>query len=203
MPWRLRYFTGPRLASKMRRAGLLATHLHADVRIDPTAYLGPGVDLRMIGRGTVDIGEHAEFRRNFLCEVSPGGKVTIGRRCIFTGMVLVQATTHIDFADDAVVCQGCMIADGNHRFRDPDTPMLNQGYNYRPVYIGPGALILTNTVVTNSVGERAVVAANSMVTKPVPAYCLAAGSPARVLEYFGPGDPPAEVAQLLEGRRQP
>jgi acetyltransferase-like isoleucine patch superfamily enzyme len=199
-PWRLRYYTLPRLASKARRMGLLATHLHADVRIDPTAYLGPGFDLRVLGRATVDIGESAEFRRDFLCEVSPGGKVTIGRRCVFTGMALVQASTHIDFADEAVVGQGCMIADGSHRFRDPETPVLRQGYNHRPVSIGPGAIIHTNAVVTNSVGERAVVAANSVVTRPVPPYCLAGGSPARVIEYFGIGDPPAELAEQGGGR---
>lgn len=182
--------------------GLLATHLHADVHIDPTAYLGPGFDLRVIGHGSVEIGERAEFRRGFLCEVSPGGKVTIGRRCVFTGVSLVQASTHIDFADDAVVGQGCMIADGSHRFRDPEIPVLEQGYNYRPVFIGPGVIIHTNVVVTNSIGERAVVAANSVVTRPVPAYCLAGGSPARVLEYFGSGDPPPEVAEQLEGGRR-
>lgn len=200
VPWRLRYYSVPRLSSKLRRIGLLATHLHADVHIDRSAYLGPGFDLRVIGQASVDIGERAEFRRNFLCEVSAGGRVTIGPRCVFTGMVLVQASTQIDFADDAVIGQGCMIADGSHRFRDPETPVLLQGYNYRPVSIGPGVIIHTNVVVTISIGERAVIAANSVVTRPVPAYCLAAGSPARVVEYFGTGDPPAEVAHELESR---
>jgi acetyltransferase-like isoleucine patch superfamily enzyme len=36
-----------------------------------------------------------------------------------------------------------------------------------------------------SLGERAIVGANSLVSKPVPPYCFAAGSPARVIEYYG------------------
>ena len=34
--------------------------------------------------------------------------------------------------------------------------------------------------------ERAVIGANSVVTRPIPPYCLAVGAPAKVVEYFGP-----------------
>jgi acetyltransferase-like isoleucine patch superfamily enzyme len=78
------------------------------------------------------------------------------------------------------------MADGNHRYKDPNVHWEQQGYDYRPITIGDGALILTKSTILNDVGERAVVAAHSVVTQPVPAYSLVAGAPAKVKSYFGP-----------------
>jgi len=36
------------------------------------------------------------------------------------------------------------------------------------------------------IGRHAVIGANSVVSRPIPAYCLAMGAPAKVVEYFGP-----------------
>lgn len=38
------------------------------------------------------------------------------------------------------------------------------------------------------IGDHAFTAVNSVVTRPIPAYCLAAGAPAKVVEYYGPPD---------------
>ena len=78
------------------------------------------------------------------------------------------------------------MVDGNHRFRDLTKPMLEQGYDFRPVKIEDNATITTKCTIINDVGTRAFIGANSVVSKPVPAYCVAVGSPARPIEYFGP-----------------
>lgn len=192
LPWKVRYLGLARAASEARRLVALMTHVHADVRFDGPVYLGPGFGLRIPDSGTFHVGPGVDFRRNFMCEISGGGRVTVGGGCIFTGMVLVQCTTSIDLAEGAILNQGCLVVDGNHRFRDASTPFLEQGYDFRPIRIGRGAVIHTNTVVINNVGDRAVVGANSVVTRPIPPYCLATGTPARVVEYFGPPERRAE-----------
>jgi acetyltransferase-like isoleucine patch superfamily enzyme len=50
------------------------------------------------------------------------------------------------------------------------------------VWVGAGALILKGV----TVGDRAVVAARSVVTKDVPADAVVAGNPARVVKQLGP-----------------
>jgi acetyltransferase-like isoleucine patch superfamily enzyme len=42
------------------------------------------------------------------------------------------------------------------------------------------------------IGTRAFIGANAVVSRPVPAYTVAVGAPARPIEYFGPpgGEPP-------------
>jgi acetyltransferase-like isoleucine patch superfamily enzyme len=90
--------------------------------------------------------------------------------------------------------QNLMLADGNHKFRDYTKHLLDQGYDFNPIEIGDNAIVTSKCTVLASIGEGAVIGANSVVTKPVPAYCLAAGAPAKVLEYFGP--PEREPVEL-------
>ena len=95
------------------------------------------------------------------------------------------------------IAQAALIVDGSHRFRDPDEGMLAQGYDYRPIRIGDRAAIMAKATVIADVGEGAFVAAGAVVTHPVPPYCLAAGVPARIVEYFGPPDQrPSELDAL-------
>lgn len=46
------------------------------------------------------------------------------------------------------------------------------------VWIGEGSMIMPNV----TIGKCSIIAANSVVTKDIPAYCVAAGSPARIIK---------------------
>lgn len=62
-----------------------------------------------------------------------------------------------------------------------------QPYKYGEIHlckncaIGTGAMIMPGV----TVGEGAIVGARAMVTKDIPAWSLALGSPAKVVKYFG------------------
>lgn len=46
------------------------------------------------------------------------------------------------------------------------------------VWIGEGAMIMPNV----TIGESCIIAANSVITKDIPPYCVAAGSPAKIIK---------------------
>jgi acetyltransferase-like isoleucine patch superfamily enzyme len=163
-----------------------ATHQHAHVSFGKQVRVGPRFDLRILDRGSFVVGPRVEFRSQNTFEIAGEGLVQIGAGCIFSWNTVVQCTTSVVFDDDVVLSTGVVVVDGNHRFRDPTTHFLRQGYDFRPIHFGAGSLVLAQSVVIADVGEHAVVGANAVVTKPVPAYCLAVGTPARVVEYFGP-----------------
>jgi len=188
LPWRFRYIALARAASQVRKVSIEATHLHCNVEFQGPVYLGPGFSLQIPGPGSFIVGPGVEFRRGFHCEISGSGRVSIGAGSAFTFSTLIQCTTSIEIGEQCVFAQSVLIVDGSHRFRQPDEPMLGQGYDYRPVRIGKGASVMAKATVLADVGEGAFVAAGAVVTHPVPAYCLAAGVPARVIEYFGPPD---------------
>lgn len=194
IPWRLRYDYGARAASEMRRLAILATHRHTRVEIPRPVRLGPGFDLIIPGTGEFVVGPGIDFRRGFVAEIGDGGRVTIGAGSIFTRDCLIQCSTTISIGRRTVFAQGVLMADGNHRFRDYTQHTLDQGYNFRPLTIGDNAMILSKCTIMADVGESAIVGANSVVTRPVPAFCLAVGAPAKVIEYFGPpGREPLEA----------
>jgi acetyltransferase-like isoleucine patch superfamily enzyme len=188
VPWHLRYRTAAKVGSTGRRLATRATHLHADVRFGPHCRLGPGFTLDIPGAGVFHAGFGVDFRRGFVCEIGGDGEVEIGDLSVFTNNMLIQVSTALTVGPRCTFGQASIIVDGNHRFRDHTKHLLDQGYDYKPITIGAGANILTKCTIVADVGEQAVIAANSVVTKPIPAFCLAAGAPARVIEYFGPAD---------------
>jgi acetyltransferase-like isoleucine patch superfamily enzyme len=178
---RLSYLWLPRLASAARRRWLVLRHPHVDIRFDGPVHLGPGFSLFCPEGGTFHVGPWVEFRRGFRAELH-GGTITIGGGTVFTYDVILQCSSRIDIGERCIFGQSTTVVDGNHRFRDLDRPVLAQGYDLRPITIGDDATLLAKATVIADVGERAVVGANSVVTRPIPPFTVAAGTPARVIE---------------------
>jgi acetyltransferase-like isoleucine patch superfamily enzyme len=78
------------------------------------------------------------------------------------------------------------ISDHNHQYADIHMPVMDQGtYSNGVVHIGDGSWIGENVcIVSAKIGRNCVVAANSVVTKDIPDYSVAAGIPARVVKRF-------------------
>lgn len=176
------------LASKLRRLAVAATHHHCRVEFQGPAFIGPGFHLEIPDHGELIVGPDVEFRRGFVCEIRERGRVSIGAGSVFTSHALVQCTTSIDIGKRAIFGQSVQMADGSHLFRDWTKHLMDQGYDFRPLTIDDGAIVHAKCTIVANLGTGAIVGANSFVNKPIPAYCLAGGVPARVLEYFGPPD---------------
>ena len=78
------------------------------------------------------------------------------------------------------------ITDCDHEYRDINVPVIDQGIVQRGqmVSIGEGSYIGINAVIVGNakIGKHCVIGANPVVTKDVPDYCVAVGSPARVIK---------------------
>ena len=185
------YLRGPLLMSRLRKRWVLFRNPQADIRFTEPVYLGPRFSLHMPDGGTFIAGPGTEFRRGFRAEVGPQGRVEIGSMCSFTYDVVIQCSTEVLIGDHVMFGQASLVVDGNHRFRDLDTPMLQQGYDFRPLKIADHATVTTKCTIIADLGERCFIGANSVVSRPIPAFCVAAGAPAEVIEYFGPpgGEP--------------
>ncbi len=184
---RVRYGRGPMVMSGLRQRWLVFTHPHVDIRFEGAAYLGPGFSLHAPNGGTFVVGHGVEFRRGFRLELGgPESRVTVGELSVFTYDALIQCTTSVKIGRHCVFAQSCLIVDGNHRFRDLDRPMVEQGYDFRPITISDHATALSKSTILADLGERAMVGANAVVAKEVPAFTVVGGVPARELDYFGP-----------------
>ena len=183
------YGRGPRLMSALRKRWVLFRHPHATIQFGRDVYLGPRFSLHMPLGGTLIVGDGVEFRRDFRAEFGNGSAtVEIGAGSYLTYGVLIACSTTITIGERCGIGFNSSVYDGNHRYRDLSTPFLEQGFEFRPIAIEDDAQVHSVCTVINSIGHRAVIGANSVVTKPIPPYTLAVGAPARVIDYFGPAE---------------
>lgn len=184
--WHVHYGAGPRVMSALRKRWILFSNPQADIHFAWPVHIGPGFSLHIPDGGTFLVGPYTEFRRGFRAEIGRGGRLVLGAHVRMTYDVLIQCSTTIEIGDYCGLGQSTFLADGFHRYRDIHQEILDQGYDFRPIRIERGAVALSKCTIVSDLGERAMVGANSVVTKPIPAYTLAAGVPARPIDYFGP-----------------
>lgn len=100
--------------------------------------------------------------------------VYVGPRCIL-GLVHLQR--------DVLLASGVQIPSGGmtHYFDDPTKPIREQGGERKLVTVGEGAWVGSGAIILADVGKGTVVAAGSVVTKPLPDNVIAGGVPAKVI----------------------
>jgi acetyltransferase-like isoleucine patch superfamily enzyme len=200
LPHVIGYGPGPRVMSSLRKRWVLLRHPDADIRFEGRVHIGPGFSLHIPGRGSFVVGDDVEFRRGFRAEIEGDGRISIGAGSRITYYVLMQCTTSIDIGERCTFGQSSIVVDGQHRFRDLDRPMLEQGYDFTPIVIEDDVTVTTKCTIMAPIARRAVVGANSVVTRPLPPYTVCVGAPARPVEYFGPpGGEPDDLAPPAPG----
>ena len=189
--------------SFLRRRWVLFRNPHVDIRFGKHVYLGPGFSLHAPFGGTLHVGDGVEFRRGFRLELAAGARVTIGEHTRFTYDPLIQCSERIEIGKRCMFGQALLMVDGNHRFRELGRPMLEQGYDLSPVILADDVIVTTKvSIIGATIGSRSFIGANAVVTRDIPAYSVAVGAPARVIDYFGPGEgtpvePPSGLSDRL------
>jgi acetyltransferase-like isoleucine patch superfamily enzyme len=112
------------------------------------------------------------------------GKVTIGSNVLVDDFTYIMAHEKIEIGKDTKIAAFCFITDFNHKYEDRRKPLVSQGYETKPVYIGNNVWIGTHVVVLPGVtiGNGSVIGAGSVVTKNIPSHSIAVGNPARVIK---------------------
>jgi acetyltransferase-like isoleucine patch superfamily enzyme len=89
----------------------------------------------------------------------------------------------VDLGDDVLVGSHVSIINGGrqHGIERLDVPIREQPGEYPRVRVGAGSWIGDRSLVMADVGTHCVIGAGSVVTRPVPDYAIAVGSPARVV----------------------
>ena len=114
----------------------------------------------IVGRNTY-LGMHSYFNN-----------VRIGSYCSIAGSVVVGAMEH------------------SHWAYSTSSFLSDEGYDDKYTIIGHDVWIGTNCIIRQGVtiGEGAVIGANSFVNKDVPPYAIVFGSPAKLYKYRFPDD---------------
>ena len=112
--------------------------------------------------------------------------VRIGNRCMIGRGSSIVGHLSIEIGDDIWTGPNVYVTDQNHVYTDVQLPIGRQWPVESAVRIGSGSWLGTGVVVLpgTTIGEHVVVAAGSVVRGQVPARCVVAGSPARVVRRY-------------------
>ncbi|WP_194242012.1 CatB-related O-acetyltransferase [Winogradskyella eckloniae] len=129
--------------------------------------------------GDIEIGRFTSLNGPNTDIVAHGGKVTIGQFCSIARNVSMQVSNHaMSRATTYPIFKNIFNEEVNNDFISKGDITIGND-----VWVGAHSLILSGV----KINDGAIIAANSVVTKEVPAYAIVAGSPAKVIKYrFSP-----------------
>lgn len=145
--------------------------LHGSVQID-----GP---ITVIGTADIEIGPRSRISRDVELGTEKTGKVKIGESVRINRGTTLFAYKGIVIGDHTLIGEFVSIRDANHGIA-PDKLVRSQAHQSkaitigRDVWIGRGSVILPGV----TIGDGAIIGANSVVTKSIKAGTIAVGTPA-------------------------
>ena len=142
-------------------------------------------------KGEVSVGEHTRINAAHI-----DGEIKIGRYCSINGphCFLFSRIHSVEIGNFCSIARNVTIQENNHDFQRPATYFMLKNLFGRPeiddcasngaIKIGNDVWIGTQSIILSGVtiGDGAVIAANSTVTSDVPAYSIVAGTPAKVIK---------------------
>lgn len=112
-----------------------------------------------------------------------GQNLTVGDDVDFAHGVLVTTGGGVQIGNRTLIGYGARILTSNHRMPPVPERIFDAGHDIAPVVIGSDVWIGSNAIVLPGVtiGEGAVIAAGSVVTKDVSAWTIVGGVPAKLI----------------------
>lgn len=114
-------------------------------------------------------------------------KIIFGEKCYIGYHNTFLAAADITIGDEVLMASNILISSENHS-TDPEstTPYMDQPLKASPVRIGDGTWLGERVMVMPGVtiGKKCVIGGGSVVTKDIPDYSIAVGSPARVMKTY-------------------
>ena len=131
-------------------------HVKGNPRIHSTASLRCG--------SNIYLGENSRINQYCCVWASENSKIVLG--------------------DNVLMGPGVKIFSSNYRTTDTEVPMILQPFVEKDIIIGNDVWLGSNSVIVAGVkiGDGAIIAAGSVVTKDIPPYAVAAGSPAKPIK---------------------
>ncbi len=121
--------------------------------------------------------------------------VTFTPQIVFNDGVRVEQNLHLTCANKIIIGSNTSIGanvtitDIHHSYEDIKRPIEKNDIDVKSVLIGEDCKIYNNVVILPGVtiGKHVTIGANSVVTRNIPDYCVAVGTPAKIVKQFNHG----------------
>ncbi len=166
------------LSSSFENAVMLLRGILTRYKFDKTGKLfrvEKGVRV-LKNNGKVIIGDRVLLYRNVKLSAY-GGEIKIGNKTYIGDRTEIHSGESVQIGNRVNISWDCNILDRDYHAINSDCEVKKPVVIEDRVWIGCRSIILKGV----TIGEGAVVAAGSVVTKDVPKGCLVAGNPAKII----------------------
>lgn len=128
----------------------------------------------------IKLGKNSMINRNVILWPT---SLVIGNGCQINPGTVIYGNVII--GNDVLIAPNCVISGGNHKFESIKQTISSQGSNQKGIKISNDVWIGSNCCLLDgiSIGEGAIIGAHSVVTKDIPDYAIAYGSPATIRKF--------------------
>ena len=153
------------------------------------AYIHPSVQI--LGKAQVALGDNSVLSQDCWLNVNhrdrPGRAIEIGSNCFIGRRNFFSSGASIVVSDYVLTANDCQFLGASHATADPMRPVLGTGTSgHDSIVIGANSFLGAGVRVIGSVriGHGCVIGAGSLVTRDIPPFSQAHGSPAAVRRRF-------------------
>jgi acetyltransferase-like isoleucine patch superfamily enzyme len=155
------------------------------IQLGKGVFLDRGVYLHGLPNG-ISIGDdsfvmHHSMLHVFNFRQLPQAGISIGKNCFIGEFNVIRGQGGVTIGDGVYTGPMVQIVAVNHVYADPNRPIREQGITARGITIEDDVWLGANVVVVDgvTVGRGSIIGAGSVVTKDIPPYSIAVGSPAK------------------------
>ena len=129
----------------------------------------------------IDIANEVSVQENVLINTNRGF-VSIGHGSWIGPCSVISGNGGVDIGENVMIASHCAINTVSHNHCRTDIPMRDQGLNCDPVMIGDDVWIGIGAIILQGIriGRGSIIGAGSVVTRDIPPFSIAMGTPARV-----------------------
>ena len=189
----LHAYTEKRVANKKRKKYLKT----GNILLDSSTLIYDETELQILAPGgRICIGKESCIRGSLVTD-RPGGEIIMGNRCYVGSGTRIWASEEVNIGDNVLIAHNCNIFDNDthpvdylERREDANNIIFRgvrekfNSLSSKKVMIGNDVWIGCNAIILKGVtiGDGAIIAAGSVVTKDVEPWSLVAGNPARFVK---------------------
>ena len=160
------------------------------IKIGKQVYIGRHFKCIKREPGNVLIGNNVGISTNttFLA-LLPDSKIIIRDNVNIFHHFQINSAKYVEIKSNVIIAPYVFLCDHNHKFEDVTRPIKGQGIDMKPdthIIIEEGSWLGTKVTIVGKVhiGRNCVIGANSVVTKDIPDYSIAAGIPAKIIKRY-------------------
>jgi acetyltransferase-like isoleucine patch superfamily enzyme len=159
------------------------------ISLGKTVFIDDYVEINALSRKGVKIGDNVTIRKNSIIDCTGvirelGEGIIIGNNVGISQNAFIQVRGMVEIGSNIMFGPGVSIFSENHEFSDTQKLLIEQPVNRKGVKLCDNIWVGANTTILDGViiGEGAIIAAGSVVTKSVPPNCIVGGVPAKIIK---------------------